>query len=85
MKTISVSLLHKALLAVVLLLLPILITFLHGYRNNREFLKRHILFTSGYGADITKVRGAFGPETDFIRKPAPPAEFLKKIREVLDR
>lgn len=43
MKTISVSLFHKALLAVVLLLLPILITFLHGYRNNREFLKKHIL------------------------------------------
>ncbi|MBI5902265.1 MAG: response regulator [Deltaproteobacteria bacterium] len=44
-----------------------------------------VLFTSGYDADITKVREVFGPETDFIRKPAPTAEFLKKIREVLDR
>ncbi|MBI5826597.1 MAG: response regulator [Deltaproteobacteria bacterium] len=44
-----------------------------------------VLFTSGYDADITKVREVFGPETDFIQKPAPTAEFLKKIKEVLDR
>ena len=44
-----------------------------------------ILFTSGYDADIVRVKGVFGPGMDFISKPASPAEFLKKIREVLDR
>jgi len=37
------SLSKKALLAVVVLLFPIIVTFIYGYNNNRKILERHIL------------------------------------------
>lgn len=37
------SLSKKALLAVAVILLPILVTFIYGYNNNRKILERHIL------------------------------------------
>ncbi|MDO8426609.1 MAG: PAS domain S-box protein, partial [Deltaproteobacteria bacterium] len=43
MKLSPASLLHKALLAVCVTLLPIIITFTHSYRENRDFLKNNIL------------------------------------------
>ncbi len=43
------------------------------------------LFMSGYTADIVQTRGILGEETDFISKPTPPQELLRKVREVLDR
>ena len=43
MRLFPVSLFYKALFAVAVILLPILITFIHGYRANKEHLKKHIL------------------------------------------
>ncbi len=43
MKRPAFSLSKKALLAVMVILLPILVTFIHGYNNNRRILERHIL------------------------------------------
>jgi hypothetical protein len=42
-----------------------------------------VIFSSGYTADKVLQEG-LPAESKFIAKPAPPQEFLKKIREVLD-
>lgn len=42
------------------------------------------LFTSGYIDDIIHMNGEIDRSLDFIAKPYVPAEFLKKVREVLD-
>ncbi len=44
-----------------------------------------ILFTSGYNADIIHKKGILEEGLDFISKPAPPDDFLRKVREVLDK
>jgi DNA-binding response OmpR family regulator len=43
------------------------------------------IFISGYTADILSDKGMYGSEFDFISKPTPPGELLRKVREVLDR
>jgi CheY-like chemotaxis protein len=44
-----------------------------------------ILFSSGYTLDIIKSNELTEAGFDFIHKPYPPSELLKKVREVLDR
>jgi CheY-like chemotaxis protein len=44
-----------------------------------------VLFASGYTGDVVLDKGVEDTAVDFIRKPIMPAEFLKKVREVLDR
>jgi hypothetical protein len=44
-----------------------------------------VLFTSGYTRDAVIDRGIEDGTVDFIEKPIIPREFLKKVREVLDR
>lgn len=43
------------------------------------------LFSSGYSARIIEQQGELGSNAEFISKPVQPAEFLKKVRELLDR
>ncbi|MBI2411816.1 MAG: PAS domain S-box protein [Deltaproteobacteria bacterium] len=43
-----------------------------------------VLFTSGYSSDIVRSKGLAG-ERDFISKPVSPSEFLKRVREVIER
>jgi CheY-like chemotaxis protein len=44
-----------------------------------------VLFTSGYTADIIQKKGILETGLDFILKPITPIDFLKKVREVLDK
>ena len=44
-----------------------------------------VLFTSGYTGDIIRRKEVHEGEFDFIPKPIAPKEFLKKVREVLDK
>ena len=43
-----------------------------------------VIFTSGYPSDLVRSKGLAGSR-DFISKPVSPSEFLKKVREVIDR
>jgi CheY-like chemotaxis protein len=43
------------------------------------------IFTSGYTADIIHKKGILEERLDFILKPISPDEFLRKVREVLDK
>ena len=43
------------------------------------------LFSSGYPADFIHKKGILEEGLNFISKPAPPHELLKRIREVLDK
>jgi two-component system cell cycle sensor histidine kinase/response regulator CckA len=43
------------------------------------------LFMSGYTADIVYKKGILEADYDVVMKPVSPVEFLKKVREVLDR
>jgi CheY-like chemotaxis protein len=43
-----------------------------------------VLFASGYTGDVVLDKGVEDTVVDFIRKPIMPAEFLRKVREVLD-
>jgi two-component system, cell cycle sensor histidine kinase and response regulator CckA len=44
-----------------------------------------VLFTSGYTGDVVLDKGIHNEAVDFLKKPLPPEEMLRKIREVLDR
>lgn len=44
-----------------------------------------VLYTSGYTADFIQNRGAFDHGTELVMKPVQPLEFVRKIREMLDR
>ncbi|MBI5453405.1 MAG: GAF domain-containing protein, partial [Deltaproteobacteria bacterium] len=43
-----------------------------------------VIFTSGYSSDIVRSKGLAGAR-DFISKPVSPSEFLKRVREVIER
>jgi PAS domain S-box-containing protein len=43
------------------------------------------LFLSGYTADAVHIQRLLSEGVDFVRKPIAPTEFLKKVREILDR
>jgi signal transduction histidine kinase/CheY-like chemotaxis protein len=43
------------------------------------------LFMSGYTADVAHKKGILETGLDFVLKPISPTDFLKKVREVLDR
>jgi FixJ family two-component response regulator len=43
------------------------------------------VFISGYTADIMHSKGIPDKDVDFITKPFLKADFLRKMREVLDR
>jgi len=43
------------------------------------------LFLSGYTADIIHQRGLLDKDLDFILKPVPMTDLLRKVREILDR
>jgi two-component system cell cycle sensor histidine kinase/response regulator CckA len=43
------------------------------------------LFVSGYTADIIHQKGILETGLDFIVKPIAPSDFLKKVREVLEK
>lgn len=44
-----------------------------------------VIFISGYDASIIHKKGILDEKLTFITKPIPPDEFLKKVREVLDK
>jgi len=44
----------------------------------------HVVFMSGYTADIIKDKGMLEDGLEFISKPASPNELLRKVREALD-
>jgi PAS domain S-box-containing protein len=43
-----------------------------------------VLYISGYPEDSIAHHGVLSPEQHFLQKPFPPAQFLDKVREVLD-
>ncbi len=43
-----------------------------------------VIFTSGYSSDIVRSKGLAGAR-DLISKPVSPSEFLKRVREVIER
>jgi len=43
------------------------------------------LFTSGYTADVIHEKGVLDEGLNFISKPAPPTELLRKLRDMLDQ
>lgn len=43
-----------------------------------------VLFFSGYSEDAVSMQGFFDPGANFISKPVPPHQLLKKVRMVLD-
>jgi len=51
-------------------------------RKIRPDLK--VLFISGYTSDVLDSRGMANERRNFMKKPAMPSEFLRKLREVLD-
>ena len=52
-------------------------------RKSRKDVKA--LFISGYTGDIIHKKGVLDVGLDFIPKPISEREFLKKVREILDR
>ncbi|MEW5747016.1 MAG: PAS domain S-box protein [Nitrospirota bacterium] len=46
--------------------------------------RTRVLFTSGYTADIIHKKGVLEEDLDFIAKPVPPGELLRKVRAMLD-
>ena len=44
-----------------------------------------VLFMSGYSEEFAHKSGIIGEGLDFISKPFVPSEFLKKVREIIDR
>lgn len=44
-----------------------------------------VLFTSGYAAEVMKSKGILEPGSNFLSKPVSPSEFIRKIREAIDR
>ncbi|NMC73534.1 MAG: PAS domain S-box protein [Geobacteraceae bacterium] len=44
-----------------------------------------VLFMSGYATDTLDARGVLDNGYDFVAKPVVPSEFLKRVREILDR
>jgi CheY-like chemotaxis protein len=44
-----------------------------------------VLFTSGYTRDVILDKGIEEKQFDFLSKPIVPEEFLRKVREILDR
>ncbi|MBA4349280.1 MAG: hypothetical protein C0415_04735 [Thermodesulfovibrio sp.] len=44
-----------------------------------------VIFVSGYPADFIATKGIIEEGLNFITKPIPPSQLLKKVREVLDR
>ena len=44
-----------------------------------------VLFTSGYTRDVILDKGIEERQFDFLSKPIMPNEFLRKVREILDR
>ncbi len=52
-------------------------------KREREGIK--VIFMSGYTADIITKKGVLEGALNFLSKPCPPGELLKKVREVLDR
>lgn len=77
----------KALLAIILIMLPISIVFIHDYNADKEYLrvdetKQTRALAEGYEAIVC---GFLDDGLDFIAKPVSLSDFLKKIREVLDR
>ncbi|MBI5642260.1 MAG: PAS domain S-box protein [Deltaproteobacteria bacterium] len=74
--------------AIKLLVLDMVMPKKNGNEVYEEIKKQNpaikALFTSGYASDIIREKGMKG-EMNFISKPVSPSEFLKKIREVIER
>ena len=47
--------------------------------------KTKALFNSGYSTNIIQQQGDLGKNAEFISKPVQSAEFMKKVREMLER
>jgi len=71
----------------------ILLDVIMPKKNGRETCKEikkikpdiKVLFTSGYPADIANRNELLEEGVDFIPKPVSPTEFLKKVRDMLDK
>jgi two-component system cell cycle sensor histidine kinase/response regulator CckA len=72
-----------------LLILDVIMPKMNGKEVYNEIKQRHpdmkVLFTSGYTADIINRKGIMEEELNFVAKPLPPRDFLKKVREILGK
>jgi len=72
-----------------LLIFDVIMPKMNGREAYEEIRKARpdirALFTSGYTGDILGGAAGIEPQFDFIAKPITPDEFLRKVREVLER
>lgn len=72
-----------------LLIFDVIMPRMNGREAYEEIRKTRpdirALFTSGYTGDILGGAAGIDPRCDFIAKPITPDEFLRKVREVLER
>ncbi|MBJ6725806.1 hybrid sensor histidine kinase/response regulator [Geomesophilobacter sediminis] len=72
-----------------LVVMDVIMPVMNG-RDAYEAIRRidpgvRCLFVSGYTADIIHQKGRIDTTFDFLAKPAPPHEFLRRVRTILDR
>ncbi|HOI15839.1 MAG TPA: ATP-binding protein [Geobacteraceae bacterium] len=72
-----------------LLIFDVIMPKMNGREAHEEIRKVRpdirALFTSGYTGDILGGAAGIDPQFDFIAKPITPDEFLRKVRDVLER
>jgi len=72
-----------------LLLLDVIMPRKNGREAYEQIIKISptvkVIFMSGYTADVMHTKGILEEGLDFVSKPVLPTEFIKKVREVLDR
>lgn len=75
--------------AIKLIVLDVIMPRKNGMEAYEEIKKIapevRVIFMSGYTADVMQTKEIIENGLDFVSKPILPAEFIKKIREVLDR
>ena len=71
-----------------LLILDVVMPRMNGREVYNEIGRRHggvkTLFISGYTGDILTDKGVINEGLNFIAKPVPPTELLRKVRDILD-
>ena len=54
-------------------------------KQKRDFFDMKALFVSGYNEEVIHKKGILEEGLNFISKPFAPTEFLRKVRDVLDK